>query len=65
MIVALGETLSEKLPSMSVITPFVVPFSNTLAPITVSPVASVTVPVSWMFCAHAPIGNMKAKKRSS
>lgn len=34
------ETFNVKLPSMSVITPLVVPFSSTLAPITDSPVAS-------------------------
>ena len=39
------EKVSEKLPSKSVITPLVVPFTTTLAPITVEPsVASVTTP---------------------
>ena len=33
------------------ITPLVVPFSKTFAPITGSPVASVTVPFTVMFCA--------------
>ena len=35
---------SEKLPSMSVMTPFVVPFCSTLAPIMGSPIASFTLP---------------------
>lgn len=37
-------TFNENLPSMSVIVPVVVPFTDTLAPIIVSPVASLTTP---------------------
>ena len=37
-------TFSENLPSISVIVPVVVPFTETLAPIIVSPVASLTIP---------------------
>ena len=37
-------TFNENLPSISVIVPVVVPFTDTLAPIIVSPVASLTTP---------------------
>ena len=46
---------------MSVITPLVVPTSTTLAPMTVSPVASVTTPVIDFFCAMAPMEHNKHK----
>ena len=38
------------LPSKSVIVPFDVPFSNTLAPMMASPVASLIIPVTVCFC---------------
>ena len=44
------ETFKVKLPSISVITPLVVPFSSTLAPITDSPVASTTSPFTVPAC---------------
>ena len=43
--VAPEDTDREKFPSKSVTVPFVVPFSTTLAPITGSPIASLTVPL--------------------
>jgi len=50
--VALAETFSEKFPYKSVIIPFVVPFSNTLAPIIGSPLVSVTFPLTSFVCAR-------------
>ena len=49
-----GWTLSTKLPSQSVMAPFCVPLSMTLAPMT-GPIASVTFPVIRTVCAIAPI----------
>ena len=43
------------LPSMSAATPDFVPFMSTLAPITGSPLESVTVPLTSMFCANAAL----------
>ena len=43
---------------MSVITPLVVPTSNTFAPITGSPVLSIIVPVTWRPCAKATKHNI-------
>ena len=54
-ILALSETESVKLPSMSETVPFVVPTSTILAPITASPAASVIMPVIFFFCATAVI----------
>src|SRR3712207_44713 len=65
MILAFRATLSVKLPFMSVITPFVVPFSSTLAPMMPSPFTSVTVPVSWIFCAKELSGIRNAKSKAS
>ena len=42
------ETLMENLPSISVIVPFVVPFSTTFAPIMGKPVSSKIVPVIFL-----------------
>ena len=39
-----GFTFKVNLPSKSVMTPFVVPFSSTFAPMTGSPVASMMTP---------------------
>ena len=47
--VAPGLTLSVNLPSKSVATPFDVPFTTTLAPIT-GPMASLTTPVIFFSC---------------
>ena len=44
-----GATEMEKFPSMSVIVPSLVPFTETEAPAT-GPNASVTVPVTCFFC---------------
>ena len=52
-ITAPSGTLMEYLPSMSVMAPLRVPFSNTLAPIIGEFCLSVTVPVTFtMFCAN-------------
>jgi len=48
-----AETFNEKLPSISVIVPFVDLPSITLAPITGSPVASTTCPFTVICCANA------------
>jgi len=42
-----------KLPSTSVIVPVDVPFTKILAPIIGSPFSSVTVPITFVFCAKA------------
>jgi hypothetical protein len=48
-----------KLPSMSVIVPVEVPFTNTEAPISTSPVdASVTVPLTLLFWAKETMGRI-------
>ena len=47
-------TLIVKLPSKSVIVPFEVPFSITVAPIIVSPFVSTTVPLISV-CAHMTV----------
>ena len=50
-----GAASKLNLPSKSVITPFVVPFTITLAPMTYIPVASFTVPVILFVCCMTSI----------
>lgn len=51
LITALPETERENLPLISVIVPLeALPFSRTVAPMTGSPAASVTVPVIFLAC---------------
>ena len=54
-----------KLPSKSVIVPVVVPFINTLAPITGSPKLSFTTPLTVMLCAKACTENSIPASHSS
>ena len=49
---ALPGASNEKLPSMSVMVPLVVPFTTTLAPMIGSPFLSITLPV-MRFCCEA------------
>ena len=49
---AFGPTVSLKLPSKSVMVPFVVPFSSMLAPMAASPLVSTTRPEICLFCAY-------------
>ena len=59
-----GFTMSVKLPSKSVMVPFVVPISSTDAPIIASPfAASVTVPFAT-FCAKAATEPSTSNKAS-
>ena len=61
--VASLETVKENCPSKSVITPLVVPFSRTLAPITGSELVSKTTPVIFMSWATAIVHqNIKNNK---
>lgn len=60
--VAPGCTLSVKLPSRSVMVPSVVPLIRMEAPITASPVASCTCPLTTV-CAKAPIDRNNPSRR--
>ena len=63
--VASAGTLRAKLPSRSVTVPLLVPFCITVAPITVSPVWSVTTPCTLMSCASKLKGISIAKSPSA
>ncbi len=53
-------TASEKLPSRSVTVVFCVPFSVTVAPITVSPSGSFTMPFTVSDCAEATVHTIES-----
>ena len=61
--VAPGSTSSEKLPSMSVMTPLVVPLIKILAPMT-GPIASRTTPVIFLACCTASTASMADAAKS-
>lgn len=53
-----GDTFKLNFPSRSVIVAFCVPDSRTAAPMTVSPVLSLTIPETWIFCSCPWAGKM-------
>ena len=57
MVEPFSTSLMVNIPSRSVMAPLVVPFTTTLAPMTGSPRASLTCPLTVSFWANTNVGN--------